>query len=249
MPEAMISPTTFLSRPLAGQTALVTGGCSGLGAEIVRVLAAGGAHVIAADIRCKPVEAGADARGSIEIVELDVCDADAAERLVEDIRARHGRLDVLVNNAGTDKTVGIEALSVADIDRVLAVNLRAPFLLSKFVFSAMREQASGYIVNIVSTAAKRAWANASAYHASKWGLLGLSHALHVEGRVHGIKVTAVLVGGMRTPFILDRFPETPLENLQDPRNVAETIRFLLTMPAESVLPELMVVPMRETSWP
>src|SRR5690606_3173895 len=129
-----------------------------------------------------------------------------------------------------------------DIDRVLGVNLRGPFLLSRAAFPVMRDQGGGAIVNIVSTAARRCWANASAYHASKWGLLGLSHALHVEGRPHGIKVTALLAGGMRTPFILDRFPDTPLANLQDPRNVADTIRFLLTMPGETVIPELMVVP-------
>jgi NAD(P)-dependent dehydrogenase (short-subunit alcohol dehydrogenase family) len=232
-----------IPQAFADRTVLVTGGCSGLGAEICRTLAGAGANVIAADIRCKPVFDG------VETVELDVGDAEAAEQLVEDIRARHGRLDVLINNAGTDKTLGVEELSVADFDRVLAVNLRGPFLLSKFAFALMREQGRGDIINVVSTAAKRAWANASAYHASKWGLLGLSHALHVEARVHGIKVTALVVGGMRTPFILDRFPDTPLQNLQDPRNVAETVKFLLSMPAESVLPELMVVPMRETSWP
>jgi short-subunit dehydrogenase len=113
----------------------------------------------------------------------------------------------------------------------------------------MRKHGGGHIVNVVSTAAKRAWANASAYHASKWGLLGLSHALHVEGRKHRIKVTAVIAGGMRTPFILERFPDTDPGLLQDPRNVAETIRFVLTQPEESVIPEVMVLPMRETSWP
>lgn len=238
---------------LQGRTALVTGGASGLGVEICRTLAASGAHVIAADIQCGLLEARVqevrEAGGSIEGAELDVCNEHAVEALVGGIRDRHGRLDILVNNAGTDKTVGIEELSVADIDRVLGVNLRGPFVLSKFAFAVMRAQSAGYIINIVSTAAKRAWANATAYHASKWGLLGLSHALHVEARVHGIKVTALVVGGMRTPFILDRFPDTPLQNLQDPKNVAATIQFLLAMPDETVVPELMVVPMRETSWP
>jgi NADP-dependent 3-hydroxy acid dehydrogenase YdfG len=113
----------------------------------------------------------------------------------------------------------------------------------------MRRQGSGHIVNIVSTAAKRAWANASAYHASKWGLLGLSHALHVEARPHRIKVAAVIAGGMRTPFLLDRFPDLDPGLLQDPRNVAETVRFVLTQPADTVIPEVTVIPMRETSWP
>jgi NAD(P)-dependent dehydrogenase (short-subunit alcohol dehydrogenase family) len=245
--------TLVIESPLADKIVLVTGGGSGLGAEIGRTLAAAGAHVIAADIQTGPlarlVAEVRDLGGRIEAAELDVRDADAGQSLIDSIVARHGRLDVLVNNAGTDKTLAVDELSVDDIDRVLAVNLRGPFVLSRAAFPQLRAQGGGYIVNIVSTAAKRAWQNASAYHASKWGLLGLSHALHVEGRPFGIKVTALLAGGMRTPFILDRFPDTPITNLQDPRNVAETIRFLLAMPGESVVPELMVVPMRETSWP
>jgi short-subunit dehydrogenase len=122
-------------------------------------------------------------------------------------------------------------------------------LLSKHVLPVMKRQGRGHIVNVASTAAKRAWANASAYHASKWGLLGFTHALHVEARPYGVKVTALVAGGMRTPFLLDRFPDIDLSNLQDPTNVARTLRFLLTQPDETVIPELMVLPMRETSWP
>ena len=100
-----------------------------------------------------------------------------------------------------------------------------------------------------STASKRAWPNASAYHATKWGLLGLSHALHAELRPLGIKVTAVIAGGMKTPFLLDRFPDIDVATLQDPANVARAVHFALSMPAESVIAEIMVLPMRETSWP
>ena len=109
--------------------------------------------------------------------------------------------------------------------------------------------AGGHIVNVASTASKRAWPNASAYHATKWGLLGLSHALHAELRPRGIKVSAVVAGGMRTPFLLDRFPDIDPKVLQDPMNVARAIRFILTQPEEAVVPEMMVIPMRETSWP
>lgn len=106
-----------------------------------------------------------------------------------------------------------------------------------------------HIVNVASTAAKRAWPNAAAYHASKWGLLGLSHALHAELRPQNIRVTAVVAGGMRTPFLLERFPELDPAQLQDPANVAEAIRAVLCMPPETVIAELIVLPMRETSWP
>ncbi len=182
-------------------------------------------------------------------LKLDVRDEAQVDIAMRHIVDKFGRLDILVNNAGTDITLPIEELPIADWDRVLAVNLRGPFVTSKYAFSIMEEQGRGSIVNIVSTAAKRAWANASAYHASKWGLLGLSYALHVEGRSKGIKVTAVVAGGMRTPFLLDRFPDIDINNLQDPRNVAETVRFVLSQPEETVIPEVMVLPMRETSWP
>jgi NAD(P)-dependent dehydrogenase (short-subunit alcohol dehydrogenase family) len=162
--------------------------------------------------------------------------------------ATFDRLDVLVNNAAIDKTLPVSELSVADWDRIMAVNLRGPFVMSKVALAQMARQGRGHIVNMASTASKRAWANA-AYHASKWGLLGLSHALHVEGRAQGVKVTAVVAGGMRTPFLLDRFPDLDPGVLQDPKNVAATIRFVLEQPEETVIPEVMVIPMRETSWP
>ena len=233
---------------LAGKIIVVTGGASGLGTELCRCLAESGATIVVADVQG---DAAADVANEIggHAATIDLTDSGACGIFIDNVVAEHGRIDVLINNAGTDKTVSVEELEVADFERVIAVNLNAPFALSKAAFPAMRETGGGYIVNIVSTAAKRAWANASAYHASKWGLLGLSHALHVEGRPLGIKVTAVLAGGMRTPFILDRFPDTPLENLQDPRAVAETVRFLLGQPKDTVIPELMIVPMRETSWP
>lgn len=238
---------------LSGKVALVTGGGGGLGAAICQTLAEAGAIIIPTDVRAEmaqKVAAGLRDQGhEATPLQLDVTNAEQAQRALRQVVADYGRIDVLINNAGTDVTVPVVELTVADWDRILAVNLRGPFILSKEVFSIMQAQAGGHIVNIVSTAAKRAWANASAYHASKWGLLGLSHALHVEGRLHNIKVTAVIAGGMRTPFILERFPETDPNVLQDPRNVAETVRFVLMQPAESVIPEIMVLPMRETSWP
>lgn len=241
-------------RQLAGRIVLVTGGGSGLGAATCTVLAEAGASVIVADVRSDSAERvsgkiRADCEGDCCSLPLDVTDERDAERAVRFAMERFGRLDVLVNNAGTDQTAPVEELTVADFDRVMATNLRGPFVLSRAAFAAMRESGGGHIVNIVSTAAKRAWANASAYHASKWGLLGLSHALHVEGRECGIAVTAIIAGGMRTPFLLDRFPDLDPNVLQDPRAVAEAIRFALCQPPGTVIPEISVLPTRETSWP
>jgi NAD(P)-dependent dehydrogenase (short-subunit alcohol dehydrogenase family) len=238
---------------LRGKVALITGGGRGLGEAVCRTLADAGAIVIPADIRADLAEGVAAAiraqGGRAAAYRLDVTAEDQAAATVHEVVSTYGRLDVLVNNAAIDLTVPVSELSVADWDRIMAVNLRGPFVMAKYALAQMSRQGQGHIVNLASTAAKRAWPNASAYHASKWGLLGLSHALHVEARAQHVKVTVVVAGGMRTPFLLDRFPDIDPGVLQDPVNVAETIRFVLEQPEETVIPEVMVLPMRETSWP
>lgn len=238
---------------LEGKVALVTGGGRGLGEAICNELSSAGATVVVADIQFDLAEHVAqelESKGCQAMaLKLDVSDEKQVREALEQVVEKLGRLDVLVNNAGTDKTLSIEEITVDEWNRVLDVNLRGPFLVSKYVMPIMRQQGEGHIINIASTASKRAWANASAYHASKWGLLGLSHAMHVEGRQNNIKVTAIITGGMRTPFLLDRFPDIDTETLQDPKNVAATIHYVLMQPKETVIPEVTVIPMRETSWP
>ncbi len=251
--ESVMDRALEQRREMEGKVVLITGGARGLGEAITRALAGAGATVVPADIRTEQVDRlvdqltgeGRTARGVL----MDVGDERQVDRVVDGIIDEFGRLDVLINNAGTDLTVSIEEMPIEQWDRIIAVNLRGPFVASKRALSIMKQQGHGHIVNIVSTAAKRAWANASAYHASKWGLLGFSHALHVEARAVNVKVTAVICGGMRTPFLLDRCPDIDVDTLQPPENVADVVRYVLTQPAGTVIPEVMVLPMRETSWP
>jgi NAD(P)-dependent dehydrogenase (short-subunit alcohol dehydrogenase family) len=251
------SLTSYVADPaeasqLAGKTILVTGGASGLGAALCHVLSGCGANVIVGDLNLDKAQTVASllaaGSGRTHAIGFNVGDPVAAERAIEEAVSRFGRLDVLINNAGTDVTCPVEELSFNDWDRVMRTNLYGPFLLSKFAARHMKD-GGGQIINIASTAAKRAWPNASAYHASKWGLLGLSHALHAELRPMNIKVTAVLAGGMRTPFLLDRFPDIDVSTLQDPVNVAKAVKGVLLLPEQTVIPEIMVLPMKESSWP
>jgi NAD(P)-dependent dehydrogenase (short-subunit alcohol dehydrogenase family) len=238
---------------LAGKVALVTGGGQGLGAAISVCLSEVGMRVVIADLNEARARSQAEELRSqgchAEAVHLNVADEGSAAQVMRAVLEKHGHLDVLVNNAGTDVTKPVSELTFEEWDRVIAVNLRGPFVMSKLALEAMSRHGGGHIVNITSTAGRRAWPNASAYHASKWGVLGFSHALFTEARHVNVKVTAVVAGGMRTPFILDRFPDVDPNKLQDPRNVAETIRFVLAQPAETVIPEVLVLPLHETSWP
>jgi NAD(P)-dependent dehydrogenase (short-subunit alcohol dehydrogenase family) len=247
---------TSSSLVLDQRCALVTGAGSGLGAAIAERLLAAGMRVVLADLsaeRARQVAARIDPSGERTLaLECDVSKEDAASAAVARSIERFGTLDVLVNNAGTDVTIELENLSVADWDRVLATNLRGPFLMSKAALAALCKGDAGrggHIINIASTASRRAWPNASAYHASKWGLVGLSQALYAELRSKGIRVSSVVVGGMRTPFLLDRFKDLDPSKLQDPANVARAVEFVLTMPRESIVPEIMVLPLEESSWP
>ena len=241
-----------MDNELNGKAILVTGGGQGLGAAICTELARAGATVFVADLAHEAAERVAATLSSdgLRAIALqgDVGSEDDVKRLLGEVKRRGGRLDGLVNNAGIDKTTGIDALDVGQWDAIIRTNLRGPFLLAKFALPLLHES-RGDIINVASTAAKRGWPNASAYHASKWGLLGLSYALHAELRAHDVRVTAVIAGGMRTPFLLDRFPDLDPSKLQDPRDVARAVRFALTQPRESVVAEITVLPVQETSWP
>lgn len=235
------------------QSMLVTGGARGLGAALCRQLAGRGARVMVADLQEAAAQAlvqqltqsGAHA----EAIGCDVGDTAQAEHAVRHTIDRFGTIDVLINNAGIDVTCSLAELEIQEWERVLKTNLHGPFVLTRAAARHMMGRGRGQVVNITSTAAKRQWPNAVAYHASKTGLLALSHALHAELRPAGIKVMAVIAGGMDTPFLLERFPGIDRNTLQDPASVALAICDLLQMPAGTVIPEVTILPMGETSWP
>ncbi|PLS79813.1 MAG: short-chain dehydrogenase [Chloroflexi bacterium] len=240
-----------------GKVVLVTGGGSGLGEATARAFGRAGCAVAVVDVRASAAERVSKelAAENIESLPLqcDVSDADGVFETVAAVIERFGRIDVIVNNAAVDHTVSVDEMTIEQWDQVIAVNLRGPFLLTKAALPTMRQQQYGHIINIASTAATRAWANASAYHATKWGIVGFGRALGVEGRPDNIRVTTIIPGGMRTHFF-DRFeaqgiPMPDMEKLQDPANVAETMLFAVRMPLQSALQEVIVTPLNETSWP
>jgi NAD(P)-dependent dehydrogenase (short-subunit alcohol dehydrogenase family) len=242
---------------LKGKVVLVTGAGSGLGEATARAFAAQGCGVACVDMNKAQAE-----RVSLELQAQDVnsfalyCDVSNEQevfQVVNTTREHFGRLDIVVNCAAIDHTISVEEMSIAQWDQVVAVNLRGPFLMAKAAWPIMKQQRSGHFFNIASTAATRAWANAAAYHATKWGLVGFSRGLGVEGRPFGIRVTTIIPGGMRTHFF-DRFIEQGIpmpeeQNLQDPANVARTIVFAAQVPPESAIQEVIITPLTETSWP
>ena len=242
---------------LKGKVALVTGAGSGLGEATARAFAHAGCAVACIDINEEAAQRISRDLDTQDIknraIQCDVSDVKSVFRTVETVVEQFGRIDIVVNCAAIDHTLSVDEMTIEQWDQVINVNLRGPFLFAKAVLPIMRRQNSGHIFNIASTAATRAWANASAYHASKWGVVGFGRGLGVEGRPDGIRVTTIIPGGMRTHFF-DRFVEQgiPLpeeQNLQDPANVARVIVFAARVPPESALQEVIITPLTETSWP
>ncbi|MFF5701464.1 SDR family oxidoreductase [Streptomyces sp. NPDC012794] len=246
---------TAAQADLGGKLALVTGGARGLGAAISRRLAAAGATVLVADVRKDLAqELCADllvAGGRARFVELDVCDPQAVAAVFRDIEEDGQAVDILVNNAAVDVSKAVEQLSAEEVTRVVTTNLLGPMYLCLESYRRMVARGGGHIVNILSTAANRTWTEAGPYAASKTGLRAFTHTLFKEAQrdCAGIGITGVIAGGMETGFILERFPDADVSMLQSPDIVADTVMYALSVPVGSVVPEVVVVPRCEPSWP
>ena len=187
-------------RPLEGRVALVKGASSGLGRATTIALTQAGADVALLARSEKELESAKEGVSQTGrralILPTDLANEDEAAGAVEQAVDALGRIDVLVNAAGTDTPGTVEELDVEGWGRTLSVNLRAPFLLSKAAFPFMREAGGGTIVNISSVAGKKGWASASAYCASKFGLTGFTEALADEGKEHGIRAIVLYPRGV-----------------------------------------------------
>lgn len=252
------------NRSLGGQVAIVTGGSSGLGRAAALALAAAGADVAviarsSKDLHTTVSRINASSKNGQRAiaVAVDLADAGAVEKAVENIRWDLGPVTILVNAAGTDVPGTVEELEAADWDRVMNVNLRAVFLLAKAVFPGMRDAGGGTIINIGSVAGRRGWANAGAYCASKFGLTGLTQSLAAEGRNSGIRACLLYPGAMDTqwgawdPSDRDRQDEggAPAQQSMPPGHVADLITWIALSPREMVLNEVTVTPLLEEGWP
>jgi 3-oxoacyl-[acyl-carrier protein] reductase len=219
---------------LSGRVALVTGGSRGIGAATAMRLAEAGADVAVGYGQHR--EAAEEVAGKISglgrravVVSGDMADPDVPRRIVAETSERLGPVDVLVANAGVGTRADLEDVDAAAWDQVMAVNLRAPFLLAQAVAPHMREQRFGRIVLLSSVAAFLGGIISPPYTASKAGLIGLAHNLATALAPHGITVNAVAPGLIATDMLigdprleaLER--SVPVGRLGRPAEVADVI--------------------------
>jgi NAD(P)-dependent dehydrogenase (short-subunit alcohol dehydrogenase family) len=244
---------------LKGQLAIVTGASSGLGEATAARLAELGARVAMLARSYDGLERVAarisGAGGDAFALPADLADPDAVVAAAERAVSSAGPPRVLVNAAATDAPAPAEDVSLADWQKVVAVNLTAPFLLSRAVFPHMRTAGGGTIVNVSSVAGRRGWANAAAYCATKFGLTGLTQALAAEGAPHGVRVVCLYPGAMATHWGTwsaadrDQPRMAAPEDALPPEDVAGYIAWLACAPAHLIVTEAVVAPIRERGWP
>jgi uncharacterized protein len=207
--------------------ALVTGASSGIGAAAARRLAREpGAHVVLVARREDRLRALADELGAATPMAADLVDPEAPARIAERVEAEHGRLDVLVNNAGSSWHKPFGEGGYENVHRHLELNFDAQVRLTEALLPLLRRSAPSAIVNVSSVAGRVARASSGGYSASKFALAGWSDALHLEERRHGVHVGLVLPGFVAT----EGFPQTQMMRrpatrwiVSTPEKVAEAI--------------------------
>jgi NAD(P)-dependent dehydrogenase (short-subunit alcohol dehydrogenase family) len=228
---------------LDGKVAIVTGAASGIGEAIAALFLKEGARLVAVDLPGRGLGERFGAEPQVERLEGDVTAHDAPERIVGRALERFGALDLLVNNAGIAFGKPFEETTDEEFDRIMAVNVRAVFRLSRAAVPALKARGGG-IINLASIMSGTAGPMLSAYTCSKHAVLGLSRSMAVDLGRYGIRVNALQPGsiwtGMSQPFMDDpefrKYWETkaPLGRIGDPIDVAAVALFLASDEARFV---------------
>jgi NAD(P)-dependent dehydrogenase (short-subunit alcohol dehydrogenase family) len=226
--------------PEDSRIALVTGAGSGIGRAIAEKLARGGERVLVNDLNAEIADEVVarikESGGEAAVAPGDVSNPEAVEQIMVAVREAYGHPDILVNNAGFLQQKRFVELTVEDFDRMIAVHLRGTFLCTHAVLPEMLSRGSGIIVNVASQLGQIGGIELCHYSAAKAGIIGLTKSLAREVSAQGVRVNAVAPGPINTELILGlskdwqqaKAAELPLGRFGEPREVAETVAFLVS---------------------
>jgi NAD(P)-dependent dehydrogenase (short-subunit alcohol dehydrogenase family) len=236
-------------RSLEGKTVYITGATHGIGRALAVRLArektnlalCGRDRSALAEVESAAREAGTRA---LCTKSFNIAEEERILDFYREARTRLGPPSILVSNAGyNSRKAPLWEVTTDEFDGLIAVNLRAPFILIREAFSDMKEAGSGHVVVVLSTSCRFDMENMSAYTAAKKGLEGLVDVFRKESRPHNIRVTSVYPGGTDT-----QFRKTPRPDYLRPESVAEAVVQALLLPDDLVMHEMVFRPMVETSF-
>lgn len=239
---------------LKDKVAVVTGAAQGLGRAIAKILAQQGAKVVVADLQLEKAEAtakeiAADTGQQVIALRVDVVESASAKAMIDRTMDEFGRVDILINNAGTTRDSLIMRMKEADWDLVLNVNLKGTFNCSKAAIRPMMKQHFGRIVNITSVSGLAGQVGQTNYSSSKAGIIGFTKALAKEVGSRKITVNAIAPGLIETALTIDLPQElkdmalemTPLGRLGEPDDIANAVAFLVSDEASFITGQVLSV--------
>ncbi|GAA1312892.1 SDR family oxidoreductase [Pseudonocardia xinjiangensis] len=247
MTEILEAPTRTGREPRLVGTVLVTGAASGLGRALARAVAAAGGRPLLVDRVA--VDAGPELGDALSVV-TDLADGRASEQAIRELVTAAGGLDAVVTAAGTDSCGALGDVAADDWEKVVTVNLLGTAAVIRAALPALKAN-RGRIVTVASTLGLRALPDASAYCASKFGVVGMTRALATE-LAGEVGVTLLVPGGMDTAFFdgrPDQYKPGPDAQLNDPAEVADAVLYALTRPEGCEVREMVVCASTEPSWP
>ncbi|MCJ7799170.1 MAG: SDR family oxidoreductase [Polaromonas sp.] len=245
------TPSSPISFGLTGRVCVVTGGAQGIGEACIRRFAREGAHLVIADIDDLRGSALANELGGLYL-HCDVGDKAQVDALVASVLAAHGRIDVLVNNAGIFRAADFLDVTEEDFDAVLRINLKGAFLVGQAVARSMARAGKGSIINMSSVNGTLAIPTIASYNVSKGGINQLTRVMALSLADKGVRVNAVAPGTIATELaaravltsdeakarILSR---TPMKRLGQPSEIADTVAYLASDAASYITGEIVVV--------
>jgi len=233
------------------KTAVVTGAGSGVGQAVALVLAKQGWRVAIVGRRSETlketVERGGTDKDKLFVFACDIGRNDSVAKLGQEVLAKFGSVEALVNAAGTNAPKrALEVLSLEDYHAMIDTNLNGAYYITQAFLPAMRARKSGTIVHIVSDAGKQASPKAGpAYVMSKFGLAGLTQSINAEERGNGIRACAIFPGDIDTP-LLDKRPSPPpaeaRAKMMRAEDIAECVMLAINLPSRAVVEELIIRP-------
>jgi len=250
----MLVGSRYRAPALAERAALITGASSGIGLAIARALGEDGYALTVSARRPEKLEGAAaelrEAGLEPEVVPANMAKEEDIASLVAAHRDKHGRLDVLVNNAGVGIGAAIEGYETKPLDMQLDVNLRAVIIATREAAPMLKEAGAEHgkalIVNTASIAGKSGQAWVSVYSATKAGVVGFSQAMQKELGASGVQVTALCPGFVDTPMTEWVREQVPPAEMIRPEDIAEAVRFLLRTSPNCAVPEIVFTRPGET---
>ncbi len=235
---------------------IVTGGASGIGKATATQLASEGANVVIADVapdgEAVARQISQETENQVSFVQADVSKAADGDRLIQETLRRHGRLDILHNNAGILVVGDVTTIPESEWDRCIDINLKSVYLVSKYAIPAMQQTGGGVIINTASTAGISGGGGYSVYGASKAAIILLTQCMALDFAKHNIRVNAVCPGPTATPMILpsetdpqstlERWAqELPIGRAGEPEDTAKAVAYLASEDASFVTGSAFVV--------